>query len=171
MTERSVDEPAEQTGPTIAPGVEALVGKVTREFTSDPVSLRHVREYLAGIGASTADLPRGDDADGIAAVVAPPLFFLSACRPVVGEVELLEDGQHAWVGVPGIDGRSAVAGAKTHFLGEVRVGDVIHATQRLVSITPREGRSGPLLFVETETDYENQRGEPVARHGITFVFR
>jgi hypothetical protein len=170
MTAREHD-PAEQTGPTIAPGVEALVGTVTREYTSDPVSLRHIREYLAGIGASTLHLPRGDDAEGIAAVVAPPLFFLSACRPVVREDELLEDGQHAWVGVPGVDGRSVVVGTRAQFLGEVHVGDVLHATQRLVSVTPREGRSGPLVFVETETDYRNQRGEPVALHGMTFVFR
>ena len=45
------------------------------------------------------------------------------------------------------------------------------ATQRLVAVTPREGRSGPLVFVEVETDYRNQRGEAVARHGMTFVFR
>jgi hypothetical protein len=164
-------EAPEPPGPTIAPDVEARVGTVTREYTSDPISLRHVREYLAGIGASTAHLPSGDDVEGIAAVVAPPLFFLSACRPVVGEDELLEDGQHAWVGVPGIDGRSAVAGTRAEFLGEVRVGDVLHATQRLVSVTPREGRSGHLVFVEVETDYRNQRGEPVALHGMTFVFR
>jgi N-terminal half of MaoC dehydratase len=166
-----VGEHQEHVGPTVAPGVEALVGTVTREFTSDPVSLRHIREYLAGTGASTAHLPRGDDAEGIAAVVAPPLFFLSACRPVVSEDELLEDGQHTWVGVPGIDGRSAVAGTRAEFLGEVRVGDVLHATQRLVSVTTRKGRSGPLVFADTETEYENQRGEPVARHRITFVFR
>jgi hypothetical protein len=168
----TTNEPAPaQPGFTVSPGVEALVGTVTREYTSDPVSLRHIREYMAGIGASTKHLPRGDDVDGIAAVVAPPLFFLSACRAVVGEDELLEDGQHTWVGVPGIDGRSAVAGTRAHFFGEVRVGDVLHATQRLVSITPREGRSGSLLFVETETEYVNQRGEAIARHDITFVFR
>lgn len=156
---------------TVAPGVEDLVGTVTREYTSDPVSLRHIREYLAGTGASTVHLPRGDDPAGIAAVVAPPLFFLSACRAVVPESELLEDGQHPWVGVPGIEGRSAVAGTRAKLLGEVRVGDVLHAVQRVVSITRRDGRSGPLVFVETETEYTNQRGELVALHGITFVFR
>jgi len=166
-----VSESRSRAGPTIAPGVEALIGTVTREFTSDPVSLRHIREYVAGTGASTADLPRGDDAEAIARLVAPPLFFLSACRPVVAEDELLEDGQHTWVGVPGVDGRSAVAGTRARFLGAVRVGDVIHATQRLVAVTPREGRSGPIVFVEVETEYRNQRDEPVATHGITFAFR
>jgi 3-methylfumaryl-CoA hydratase len=163
--------PDKRVGPTVAPGVEELVGTVTREFTSDPVSLRHIREYLVGIGASTAHLPRGDDTEGIAAVVAPPLFFLSACRPVVGEDELLEDGQHGWVGVPGIEGRSAVAGTRARFLGEVRVGDVLRATQRLVAVNRREGRSGPLVFVEVETEYQNQRGALVARHSNIFVFR
>ena len=144
---------------------------MTREYTSDPVSLRHIREYVAGTGASTAHLPRGDDAEGIARLVAPPLYFLAACRPVVGEDELLEDGQHTWVGVPGVNGRSAVAGTSARFLGTVRVGDVLHATQRLVSVTRREGRSGPIVFVEVETEYRNQREEPVATHGTTFAFR
>jgi len=158
-------------GPTIAPDVEARIGTVIREWTTDPVSLRHIREYLVGIGGSIADLPRGDDPDGIARVVAPPLYFLSAGRVVVAEEDLLEDGQHAWAGVPGVDGRSAVAGTRVEFVGEVRVGDVLHARQRLISVTPRAGRSGPLVFVETQTDYRNQRGEPVASHNLTLAFR
>jgi 3-methylfumaryl-CoA hydratase len=166
-----MEETDPHPGPSIDPGVEKLIGTVTRRYTSDPVSLRHIREFLTGTGASTAHLPQGDDADGIAQVVAPPLFFLSACRPVVGESELLEDGQYPWAGVPGVNGRSVVAGTRAQFFGEVRVGDVLHLAQRVVSITPRQGRSGPLVFVETETDFRNQRGEPVALHGITLVFR
>ena len=153
------------------PGVEDRIGTVTREYTSDPVSLRHIREYLAGTGSSTAHLPEGDDAEGIAHVVAPPLFFLSACRSVVGEDELLEDGQHSWVGVSGVNGRSVVASSRAKFVSEVRVGDVLHATQRLLSVTPRRGRSGAIVFVEVETEYRNQRGEMVAVHGMTFAFR
>lgn len=158
-------------GPTVAPGTLDLVGTVIREFVSDPVSLRHIREYLVGTGAPTAHLPRGDDVESIAAVVAPPLFFLSACRWVVDEDELLADGQHAFLGVPGIDGRSAVAGTRARFLGAVRVGDVLHATERVTEIVTRQGRSGPLVFVETETEYRNQRGEHVATYAMTVVFR
>lgn len=159
--------------PTLAvdPGVEALVGTVTRMWTSDPVSLRHIREYLAGTGASTDHLPSGEESEAIKEVIAPPLFFLSACRQVVGESELLGDGQHPWVGVPGIDGRSVVAGSRARFLGAVRVGDVLHAVQRLISIRHRDGRSGPMVIVETETEFHNQRSEPVASHGLTFIFR
>ena len=160
-----------ESGPNVSGNPADMIGQVIREFVSDPVSLHHIREYLVGVGASTAHFPRGDDAAAIATVIAPPLFFLSACRQVVGEDELGEDGQHLSLGVPGIEGRSVVGGSTTEFLGEVRVGDVLFAEERIADVKERQGKSGPLVFVETETSYRNQRDEPVAIYRMTVVFR
>jgi hydroxyacyl-ACP dehydratase HTD2-like protein with hotdog domain len=43
--------------------------------------------------------------------------------------------------------------------------------KRLVSIEEREGRSGPLVFTTTETEYVNQDGQLIARYRQTIIFR
>jgi acyl dehydratase len=158
-------------GPVISDEAKAMVGQIIREFVSDPISLHHIREYLVGSGASTEHLPAGDDEVGISELIAPPLFFFSACRRVVPESDLLEDGQHASLGVPGITGLSVMAGTTAEIIAPVRVGDVLHAEERLADLTEKSGRSGPLVFSETNTTYRNQRGVHVASYSMTVVFR
>ena len=85
-------------GPTVTRAAEALVGTVTAVTTSDPVSLRQVREYVAGTGGDPEI--RGHPEDPAAPVIAPPLFFLAACRPILAETDLLPDGQYPTLGVP-----------------------------------------------------------------------
>lgn len=46
-------------------------------------------------------------------------------------------------------------------LAPIVVGDVLRATTRVVSIEPKEARSGFMVVVTTETTYHNQRGEAV----------
>ena len=156
-------------GPTVTPAAEALVGTVTAVTTSDPVSLRQVREYVAGTGGDPGIW--GDPADPTAPVVVPPLFFLAACRPVLAESDLLPDGQYPTMGVPGVDGRSMAAGNSFELFAPVRVGDVLTARERLLSLEHKAGRSGLLVFTETETEYTNQDGTLVARYRQTVVFR
>jgi hypothetical protein len=166
-----MSEPNPNAGPQVDPAVYERIGQVTRRLVSDPVSLRGIREYLVGTGESAEGLPRGDEPAAISEVVAPPLYFLSACREVVGADQLAADGQHRDLGVDGVTGRSMMAGSKAEFLGELHVGDVLFAEERLASVTERSGRSGDLVFVETVTDYTNQLGNPVARYRMTVVFR
>lgn len=158
-------------GPTISDGARAMVGQTVREFVSDPISLHHIREYLVGSGVSAEHLPAGDDEVGIAELVAPPLFFFSACRRVVSESDLLEDGQHSSLGVPGVTGLSVMAGTAAEIIAAIHVGDVLRAEERLVGLTEKVGRTGPLVFTETKTTYRNQHGEHVASYSMTVVFR
>ncbi|HXA60224.1 MAG TPA: hypothetical protein VNW94_13785, partial [Streptosporangiaceae bacterium] len=79
------------TGPVVTDSARALIGTVTRRYVSEPVSLRHVREYIAGTGGDPADWTERDDSGQPREV--PPLFFHAACRPVVAEKQLLPDGQ------------------------------------------------------------------------------
>jgi 3-methylfumaryl-CoA hydratase len=140
-----------------------LVGAVTFTWTSEPVSLRQVREYVAAIGG------RPEEWD--AARVAPPLFFHAACRPVVAEADLLDDGQYPFLGVPGVHGRTMAGGQSYEILGPVRVGDVLTVRERLLSLTEKQGRSGPLAFTETASEYTNGDGVLVARLRQTVIFR
>lgn len=141
---------------------------------SDPVSMRHIREYLAGADDwnplyCDETFARQSRYGGI---VAPPLFFLVASRRVVPMSRLLEDGQYDDVMIPGIHGVSVLAGWDIE-LGEVpiRVGDVLTVREKVSDIQEKKGRSGRLIVVRKESEHTNQRGELVARDVQTIIFR
>jgi hydroxyacyl-ACP dehydratase HTD2-like protein with hotdog domain len=151
-------------GPVVEDSARDLVGAVTFTWTSEPVSLRQVREYVAAIGERPEDWTSDT-------VVTPPLFFHAACRPVVAEADLLADGQYPFLGVPGVHGRTMAGGQTYEILAPVRIGDVLTVTERLVSLTEKQGRSGSLVFTETASEYTNGDGVLVARFRQTVIFR
>ena len=154
-------------GPVVTDAARRRIGTVTASYRSDPVSLRQIREYIAGIGGR----PEGiDEARTDEPICAPPLFFHAACRPVVAEDDLLPDGQYPFLGVPGVSGRTMAGGHKYEVVAPVRVGDVLTVTERLTDITEKNGSSGPLVFVTTEAEYHNQAGELVGRYRQTVIF-
>lgn len=55
------------------------------------------------------------------------------------------------------------------YFGEVCAGDVLRATSTIREIYERPGRTGPMVFIVIETDFENQRGELVARQETTLI--
>jgi acyl dehydratase len=156
-------------GPTVTAAARQLVGTVTAVRRSDPVSLRQVREYVAATGGRPQDW--GDPTDPHAAVVVPPLFFHAACRSVVAEAELLDDGQYPTLGVEGVDGRTMAGGHTYEIVAPVRVGDVLTGRETLLSLEEKSGRSGPLVITTTETEYTNQEDVVVARYRQTIIFR
>jgi hypothetical protein len=65
-----------------------------------------------------------------------------------------------------------MAGETSVELGErVVAGDVITVQKRLARMYEKEGRSGPLVLVEMEFTFTNQRGEMVARENFTRIYR
>ena len=140
---------------------------------SDPVSMRHLKEYLAGADDwnplySDEEFARRTHYEGI---IAPPLFFLVASRRVVPMSRLLEDGQYDDVMVPGVHGVSVLAAWEIELGKPIRVGDVITVREKISSIEEKQGRSGKLVVVQKESDHTNQRGEWVARDTQTIIFR
>lgn len=53
----------------------------------------------------------------------------------------------------------------------VRAGDVLTCIARVKSVYKKTGRSGPMAFVVREHTFTNQRGETVARVGMSTVRR
>ncbi len=54
-------------------------------------------------------------------------------------------------------------GTDIEYLDSVCAGDVLTATSKLVDLSEREGRLGPMLVTVTESTYRNQDGKVVAR--------
>jgi hydroxyacyl-ACP dehydratase HTD2-like protein with hotdog domain len=65
-----------------------------------------------------------------------------------------------------------MAGETSVVFGEpILAGDLITVEKRLADMYEKEGRSGPLVFVEMEFTFTNQHGELVARENFTRIYR
>jgi acyl dehydratase len=161
------------TGPQVSDAARNQIGQEIRVQTFEPVSLRHIKEYLAGTG-DWNPLHWDDEAAAVSRhgrLVAPVLMFQAVCRDIVAESTLLSDGQHPNLGVQGVTGRTVLAGQEIELGEPVHIGDVITLRERLLGIEEKQGRSGPLVIVTTEETYTNEPGVFVARTVTTRIFR
>lgn len=111
---------------------------------------------------------------GYSDVVAPTLFpyvIRTHASALVPGDPPAPDGSPA-ADVPPLPTRRAMAGETTFFVGvPIVAGDTIIVERRLAGLYEKEGRSGPLVFVEMEFTFSNQRGEMVARDNFTRIYR
>jgi hydroxyacyl-ACP dehydratase HTD2-like protein with hotdog domain len=152
--------------PSVSAAARRAIGTVTWRHVSEPLSLRQLREYLAGTGDDLAAW-----LDPAARSPLPPLFFHAACRPIVAEADLREDGQYAFLGVDGVEGMTMSGGMRFEIVRPVYLGDVLTVEERLESIDEKQGRSGHLVITTTLAEYRNQHEELVARYRQTIIFR
>lgn len=140
---------------------------------SDPVSFRHIKEYLAG--ADDWNPLYCDEAFArqtyYQGIIAPPLFFLVAGRRVMPMSRLLEDGQYDDLMIPGVHGVSVLAGWDIEIEAPIRIGDVLTIREKVSSIEEKQGRSGRLVILKKDSTYEKQTGERIARDTQTVIYR
>lgn len=107
-------------------------------------------------------------------MVAPTLFpyvVRMHASALVPTDQLEPDGSPS-ADVPPLPTRRAMAGETSIEFGvPVIAGDVITVRKRLADMYEKEGRSGPLVFVEMEFTFNNQRGALVARESFTRIYR
>ena len=120
------------------------------------VSREDIRRFAVATGAESARHHDSDAAraEGYRDVVAPPGFFVSlglSLNRVRPRSELSDNG------LPLLDalaGKRAVAGeTSVEWFGDIVAGDDIDIVQRLLGVTERSGRSGPLRLYEYERTY------------------
>jgi acyl dehydratase len=118
--------------------------------------------------------PEAARAAGHPDVVAPTLFTYVVrmhASALVSPGQLEPDGSPT-ADVPPLPTKRAMAGeTRVVFGAPVVAGDVITVEKRLADMYEKEGRSGPLVFVEMEFTFTNQRGEMVSRENFTRIYR
>jgi hydroxyacyl-ACP dehydratase HTD2-like protein with hotdog domain len=145
----------------------------SREFS---VTARDIQKYSFAVGESDPVHfdPEAARAAGYRDVVAPPLFPYVIRMQAYGMVptgDLEPDGSTA-DDVPPVPTRRAMAGETVIELGvPVVAGDVVTVDKRIADLYEKEGRSGPLVFVEMEFTFRNQNDELVARERFTRIYR
>lgn len=93
---------------------------------------------------------------------APPLFYRALFWGICGQEELRPDGLPGDAVVPGLPlDRVMAGGVEVTFHRSIRPGDELIAHRRLTDLFEKRGRSGPLIFAETEVRLETASGELV----------
>jgi acyl dehydratase len=110
--------------------------------------------------------------------VAPPGFVYWAThgenldmRAKDLEVDGLTPG--AFLGIPEIPNIWSLGwvrgGEELEFVEPLRVGDRVSVTCKLLNVYEKEGKSGKLVFLNSEHVYRNQKGELLAKQQLTFI--
>ena len=140
------------------------------------VDARDIAKYARAIGAD--DPVHYDREAAVAAgypdVVAPSMFVYvirMQAYNLVSRDRLAPDGS-ATDDVPPVETKRAMAGEISLEVAEpIVAGDVITVTKRLVDMYEKQGRSGPLVFVDMEFTFTNDRGQQVAQERFTRIYR
>lgn len=141
--------------------------------TSDPVSMRQIKAYIAAVD-DWDPLYFDEDAarkGPIGKITAPAMFYSAPLRPIVSESDLMEDGQHKTIASPGINGRSIAAGNEVEFYKPLHIGDIVTGKTHITDVYAKQGRSGAMVFQVRKTTYANQNGDVLAIERTTLIFR
>lgn len=159
----------------ITPEARALIGR-ERTVTLGEISLRDSQRYAASV---QDDSPRyldealaHDTAYG--GLIIPPNYLTAIISWGGGpdEEQLGPDGlaRTDEDRLPLRVSRVMGGGQELEFHAPMRPGDSYTRTDRVIDISEREGRSGPLVVVVREQTYHNQHGEVVVVcHTTTLV--
>ena len=103
---------------------------------------------------------------------APPMFLFGAHTPISSLEELGPDGLRPDSLLPELPLKRVMAGgiAQKQFR-PICAGGVVYLQRTLTNIYEKQGKSGPLIFVEYEIDTRSEDGELVTRQTQTRIVR
>ncbi len=102
-------------------------------------------------------------------IIAPPTFVFDVVHDK--KTKIGEDGRGlARIRLPPPFGRILRGGNEYEFLKPVRPEDIISSRRKIIDIYEKQGRSGKLIFVISETTYTNQRKEVLGINRETLIF-
>lgn len=141
----------------------AWVGRT--EDVTDQASTALARGMLATLDRNPRALGDGDR--------LPPLFHWMYCRELAPGSHLDVDGhQKRGDFLPALPfSRRMWAGGRLTFEGTVRIGERLRRRSTIRSITPKTGRSGPLVLVTVEHRISGNGGEIVEEQDLVFLER
>ncbi|WP_423926599.1 FAS1-like dehydratase domain-containing protein [Candidatus Palauibacter sp.] len=141
----------------------AWVGR-TDEVT-DRASAALAGAMLATLDRDPRTLGEGDP--------LPPLFHWMYCRELAPGSRLDVDGhQKRGEFLPALPlSRRMWAGGRLRFEGSVRIGESIRRRSTILAITPKEGRSGPLVLVTVEHRISGAGGDIIEEQDLVFLER
>lgn len=153
--------------PQIMNEARSYIGR-TSQAQGTLITRRDIRRFSIAVG-DLNPLWRDDEyakQAGYDGVIAPPLFYCNFNLPDEDLHQLEHSGLGGNMGVrfevpvPGYPG--AVTGGRTLEYGDpIRPGDTISSEEKVIDVYEKEGRSGPMIFIISQTTYTNQEDKVV----------
>ena len=138
------------------------------------VTANAIRKFATGIDdANPLFVDRAAArAAGYADVISPPLFAASVLRPTPFRAGFLNDGQYETTAPPGLTHlQTILAGQRWEILRPAVAGEEICEVFTTRSITEKQGKTGPMVFVEKESVVTTRDGEVIQRYGNALILR
>lgn len=104
-------------------------------------------------------------------IIAPPAFFGWPIKTVKGGGPTAPELRQALVDIGYKNPAPVNAGEEYDFFRPVRSGDILTAVPSIKDISEREGKTGKMVFIISETTYANQKGELVAKARGIMMYR
>ncbi len=115
----------------------------------------------------------GREVDTEPGSILPALWHWILFQPVVAASATGADGHPARGGfLPPVElPRRMWAGSQLEYFTPLKLGEEAHRLSTVESVTPKQGRQGPLVFVRVRHDISNGRGELALREQQDIVYR
>lgn len=150
----------------------ALVGSETEWGEAFTIEQSLVNHYLDSVGETNpiyfdADYAKDTWYHGKA---VPPFFLLTNLKSGTERnwFTLNEKGEFLF---PVNAKRRLRGGDEIEVLAPMCIGDTIQAKAKILSISEKEGKSGNMAFINTETIYRNQNNQIVLKSRTTIIMR
>lgn len=129
------------------------------------VSRRDIQKYAAATEQQQDRYLRGDE--------APPMFVFNLFSTIPALGDLRNDGlAAATTPGPSLPLKRIMAGGTEMMLQRpIRAGDTLVGTRTITDIYEKDGRSGPLIFLERVLRVATADGEPVLEERQTAIVR
>jgi acyl dehydratase len=138
------------------------------------ISAFDIRKFATGIDDANPLFtdPEAAHAAGYSDVIAPPLFNAVALRLTPFRPAFVKDGQYETTAPPGLTHlQTMLAGQRWEILRPSIAGEEIEEVFTTRSITEKQGRTGPMVFLEKESVVSTRAGELIERYGSTLILR
>jgi hydroxyacyl-ACP dehydratase HTD2-like protein with hotdog domain len=147
----------------LTPELLAEIGRQVPQ-KKELVTRRDIRKYAIATGQRLRKFLDGDE--------APPLYYIPLFWELSELDELSEDGIVSDPLIPDLPLKRAMAGGlEIEFHRSMHPGDRVIANRTLTNMFEKQGRSGPLIFLEFTLEVETEDGEPVLTEKATRIFR
>lgn len=155
----------------VSKDILALIG--VEKVRHYDVTKRDIKRFAQAIGETNLIHLDEDYAKSTkyGTIIAPPLFCQTFTFEDVPPGRLPNDGSPIEIDVPIPAQRTVGGGSSYEIFQRVKVGDQITAKSTLKDVFTKEGKSGRLYLVVVETEFSNQKKEPVAKETATYIKR
>lgn len=150
----------------------SLIGDETPWGEPYTIEKNTVARFLEAIGDENPIFSDPDyaGASWYGGLAVPPNFLLTNLRSGT-ERDWFTVNEKGEFHFPVNASRRLRGGDEIEVLAPMCVGDTIQAKTRIVNITEKMGSSGAMAFIDTETQYRNQRGAIVMCSRTTVIMR